>query len=482
MGLVMPDSLREGVLAEPDPEALGPALKAMRAARLFEGLDDAALRTVLAGGQVLQVPAGTVLAHEGGDERDFYVLLEGELAVTLALEDGSPPLEVGSIRPGGSFGELGVLLGERRTATVAASRPSRLLRLDAAALQSLCSSCPGFGWALSREVAHGLKAALAVKNELQADIHPETVVLDVPAIDRMRQYAAAYYASALRTVLRQHQLIVDRRFPYYEAVLRLGADERQRWHNLFGVAADAAQAPPLTYYTTVGTLVLMKVVADVGVNFRNLLHLRSETTLSPLDVEPGADYRLRARLEDIVTLRGDRVALVVDSRLNDSAGRLVRGFRDFFVILNLQPQHVQALQASKGFGRLDASELRDAARRRSKLDDRPGVRRTTVDVPQDMGVRYGRLSGDMNLVHTTALAAQLFGHPRPFVQGLFTANQVMTILSAESRARLQQFRISFAKPVFTGQPMQVLTTDTDYEVLDLEGKVLAFGQFTREAG
>ncbi len=463
------------------PDDAAATLRQMQAARLFANLDHSALHDVLARAQLLQVPAGTELAHEGRDEHDFFVLLDGELTVTLALDDGSPPLEVGNIRPGGSFGELGALLGESRTATVAASRASRLLRLDPAALQSLFASCPSFGWAFSREVAHGLKAALAVKNELQADTHPETVVMDVPAIDRMREYAAVYYASALRTVLRQHRLIVDRQFPFYEAVLRLGVDERLRWHALFGVGPDAPQAPPFTFHTTVGTLVLMKVVSDVGINFRNLLHLRSEMALSPLDVEPGTDYRLRARLADILVLRGDRVVLVVDSRLNDTSGRLVRSFRDFFVILNLQPQHVQALQASKGFGRLDASELRDASRRRSKLAGRAAVRRTTVDIPQDMGVRYGKLSGDMNLVHTTALAAQLFGHPRPFVQGLFTANQVLAILSADSVARLQQFRISFTQPVFTGQPVAVLTTEGDYEVLDSEDKVLAFGNFTRDA-
>lgn len=117
---------------------------------------------------------------------------------------------MGTLRPGSSFGELGALLGDRRTASVAASRASRLLRLDATGLQALFDRCPGFGWAFSRELAQGLKAALAVKNELQAEHGPETVVLDVPAIDRMREYTAAYYASALRTLVRQHRLIVDR--------------------------------------------------------------------------------------------------------------------------------------------------------------------------------------------------------------------------------------------------------------------------------
>lgn len=452
----------------------------MQASRLFAGMGAETLQTVLGHARLVDVPAGDVLAHEGADEHDFYVLLDGELTVSVSLGDGAAPLDVGTIRPGGSFGEMGALLGDRRTASVAAARASKLLRLDAAALQALFDQCPGFGWAFSRELARGLKAALAVKNELQADANPDTVVLDVPAIDQTREYMAAYYASALRNVLRQHRLIIDREFPHYEAPLRIGADERQRWSTLFGVAHGATW-PPFTVHTTVGTLMLMKVVADVGVNFRNLLHLRSEMALSPNDIEPGVDYRLRARLADILILRGDRIVLVVDSRLNDASGNLVRGFRDFFVIIKLEAQHVDALRASKGFGRLDATELRDAARRKSKLSSAAPVRRTAVDIPEDMGMRYGKVSGDLNLVHTTALAARLFGHPRPFIQGLCTANYVLAILSTGSTARMQQFRISFTQPVFTGQRVSVLTTDGEFEVLDGDAKVLAFGSFACDA-
>ena len=453
-------------------------LQQMQSVRLFAGLDSDALQVVLGCAQLLDVPAGTELAREGGDEHEFYVLLQGELVVMQALGQGLAPLEVGSVRPGSSFGELGALLGERRTASVAASRASRLLRLNAAGLQTLFDRCPGFGWAFSRELAQGLKAALAVKNELQAEHGPETVVLDVPAIDRLREYTAAYYASALRTLVRQHKLIVDRQFPHYEATLRITAEARARWNALFGVPQGAAP-PPFSFHSTVGTLTVMKVVADVGVNFRNLLHLRSEMALSLRDVEPGADYRLRARLTDIQVLRGDRVVLVVDSRLNDADGHLVRSFRDFFVILKLEPHQIEALSASQRFGRLDVAELRDAVRRKSKLTGRTGVLRSTVQVPEDMGTRYGQLSGDMNPVHTTALAARLFGYPRPFVQGLFTANQVLALLTAQSADRLQLFRIAFTQPVLTGSRVEVLTAAGEYEVLDGDGKVLAFGNFSR---
>ncbi len=457
------------------------ALQQMQAVRLFAAMAPEALPLVLEHGEICHVPPGAELAREGDTDRDFWVLLEGELIVSVELADGSGKLDVGAVRSGGSFGEMAALLGDRRTASVTAARPSRLLRLGPAALQALFANCPGFGWAFSAELARSLKTALARKNELQADADPETVVLDVPAMDRMREYMATYYASALRTVLRQHRLTVDREFPHYEAPLRLSHDEQARWYALFGVTPDSPRPPPFTFHTTVGTLVMMKVVADVGVNFRNLLHLRSEMEIAPRDIVPGAEYRLRARLADVLALRDDRVTLVVESRVHDAEGQLVRSFRDYFVILNVEPQQVQALRAHKGFGRLPAPTARDTVRRQSKLSGLAGARRRAVDVSADMGLRYGKVSGDLNLVHTTPLAARVFGHPRPFVQGLCTANQVLAVLADDAPEPLQRFAVAFTHPVFTGQRVEILMGEGEFEVIDGKARVLAFGNFMRQA-
>jgi hypothetical protein len=73
-------------------------------------------------------------------------------------------------------------------------------------------------------------------------------VLDVPAIDRMREYATAYCASALRTVLRQHRLIVDRQFPHYEAPLRITADECASGSSQIVEVIDAG--PPVVSFQT----------------------------------------------------------------------------------------------------------------------------------------------------------------------------------------------------------------------------------------
>lgn len=65
---------------------------------------------------------------EPGDT--FYVILEGELQVWDASE---PPRQMGTLKRGDYFGEMALLQGGMRTATVTAGRRARLLAVDKAA-------------------------------------------------------------------------------------------------------------------------------------------------------------------------------------------------------------------------------------------------------------------------------------------------------------------------------------------------------------
>lgn len=68
-------------------------------------------------------PGEVVLAH---GERDswLYFLLKGQLIVSVA-KDSEPPSVVNYITPGEVFGDLALLVGERRSATVVADANSR---------------------------------------------------------------------------------------------------------------------------------------------------------------------------------------------------------------------------------------------------------------------------------------------------------------------------------------------------------------------
>lgn len=70
-----------------------------------------------------------------GDPGDtFYVVLEGELEVWDA---STPPRQTGTLRKGDFFGEMALLQGGKRTATVRADRRSHLLAVDKPAFDQL---------------------------------------------------------------------------------------------------------------------------------------------------------------------------------------------------------------------------------------------------------------------------------------------------------------------------------------------------------
>ena len=441
---------------------------------LFKALSASDRLAVTNAATVVDCAPGDVITREGGVVDEFFVMLSGEATVAVAADDGDQPVEVGVVRPGETLGELGALLDTPRTATVVAARPSRLLRFDRASLESLFASTPSFSMALSRELAQRLKQALTIKNELQLDHLPDKVLLDAPDVTRLREYMVTYYTTALKHVLKQHRLLVDRRFPIYETAFTLSPEEQARWFELFNT--DDARTP-FTYHTTVGTMALMRVVADVGVNFKNLMHLKSEMGIAPEHpMRAGSQYRLASQIEDIIALRDDRVALVCASRVYDESGHRVRNYRDYFVILNLEPEYVEALRQAKNFGRLEGGEFQGIAAREPELTTGGGFEFVLIDVPEGMGFSYGKVSGDLNLVHTTNLAAKIFGHPRPFIQGLCTANYALRHLT-RAYGPLSAMQITFAKRVFVGQQIELRYVPGKFEVCDAKGVLLAFGNF-----
>jgi len=75
------------------------------------------------------VPPQTTLIHEGDEPDAFYVLLDGEMSVH-ARGTGTTALELPTMRSGAWFGEIGLLQSIPRTATVTATRSSRVLRIS----------------------------------------------------------------------------------------------------------------------------------------------------------------------------------------------------------------------------------------------------------------------------------------------------------------------------------------------------------------
>jgi CRP-like cAMP-binding protein len=88
---------------------------------LFEACSSRQLRAIARIAEVQEVPAGTVLARTGEPGDRFFVIVDGAARVEVS------PQNQGRMGPGSFFGEISLLDGEPRSATVVADTAMRLL-------------------------------------------------------------------------------------------------------------------------------------------------------------------------------------------------------------------------------------------------------------------------------------------------------------------------------------------------------------------
>jgi CRP/FNR family transcriptional regulator, cyclic AMP receptor protein len=108
----------------------------LRSSPLFADLTDSQLERAAGLMQEKDVVVGTVLARQGDFAYHLFVVLEGTAAVTVDDE----PVTV--LQPGDTFGEIGVLERGRRTASVVASGPMRLLTMTVWEFNKLAEELP----------------------------------------------------------------------------------------------------------------------------------------------------------------------------------------------------------------------------------------------------------------------------------------------------------------------------------------------------
>jgi NTE family protein len=123
---------------------------------LFADLDGAILEECSRRAERIAVGAGEILVQQGEAANGLFILLGGmvEVIVERAGEDGERVAVLGA---GACVGDLALLLGERRSATVRALRDCSAARLDGADFHWLLRTAPEFGARLARTLAQRLK-------------------------------------------------------------------------------------------------------------------------------------------------------------------------------------------------------------------------------------------------------------------------------------------------------------------------------------
>jgi len=119
---------------------------------LFSGLSRRHIGKIAKAGRVVRFHDDTAIVHAGEPGDTFYVVLDGEVTVR------KPRTRVLTVGVGGFFGELSLLDGGPRSATVLARGPVVCLAIRRAAFAKLLRAEPAIALGILTELAARLRA------------------------------------------------------------------------------------------------------------------------------------------------------------------------------------------------------------------------------------------------------------------------------------------------------------------------------------
>lgn len=115
--------------------------KHVRGEALFACLDDAQIEAIVAGSKVIHFGRGEPVIEEGSEGSSMFILLRGAARVSLKRE--GVPVQLGALREGDCFGEMSLLTGERRSATVRADGDCEVLEIAQPVMGKILHDSPG---------------------------------------------------------------------------------------------------------------------------------------------------------------------------------------------------------------------------------------------------------------------------------------------------------------------------------------------------
>ena len=172
--------------------------RCLRRSPLFADVADSTIASLTVGARVRRLQRGALLIMEGDTPSAMYVLTDGFLRVfTTSLDGTEPTLTV--LFPGDHVGELGVLDGAARSASVAALRASTMIEVRS---DAFVAAYQGDG-AISRTLVGHLAQRLRSTSERLTDL----TILDLGA--RLAKYLGGEAESANARGSKRFELLLN---------------------------------------------------------------------------------------------------------------------------------------------------------------------------------------------------------------------------------------------------------------------------------
>lgn len=123
---------------------------------LFHGLDAENLNAIANQAVSQQYPKNSILVYEGEEPDALYIIVSGKAKVYVSDEDGKE-LVLDSLGPGEFFGELALIDGAPRSATVMTTDKATLLKINQKDFSSYLQNTPGVALNVLKELARRVR-------------------------------------------------------------------------------------------------------------------------------------------------------------------------------------------------------------------------------------------------------------------------------------------------------------------------------------
>jgi CRP/FNR family cyclic AMP-dependent transcriptional regulator len=137
------------------------------------GLPDTTRARLAALAELISVPAGTVVLREGAEVDSFGVVVDGRLAIRLAVP-GREAMTVLTIEPGDCLGWSALVPPHRATSTVVALEPTTVVTFDGPALRNAIDADPALAAAVLWRVLDAVSRRLTATRTQLLDLFART--------------------------------------------------------------------------------------------------------------------------------------------------------------------------------------------------------------------------------------------------------------------------------------------------------------------
>ncbi|HEY0323772.1 MAG TPA: mechanosensitive ion channel family protein [Pyrinomonadaceae bacterium] len=130
-------------------EEIEDRVETLSGVELFQALTEEERRTLAAELSVAPFARGEAITRQGAEAHWLYIMTKGDAEVRVEV-DGNLSKKVASLHEGDFFGEMGLMTGEPRTATIIALTGVECYRLDKEAFHEIIKSRP----AIAEDISH----------------------------------------------------------------------------------------------------------------------------------------------------------------------------------------------------------------------------------------------------------------------------------------------------------------------------------------